>query len=239
MAGRRASRAVRPGLLQAGRFADRRQGQVPDLPGGHHRQPAQDHRVGAEEGGAGRPYLVRLRLGPRQDRGDLRRLCRLAAGRGAAALDLCRWRHRAVAAVAHGEVQRRGAALRLALRRDPHAFAQAHPHARGPEGPQAPDVGRLGRDRQQPRRLDGHPAGRRGLSGARARRRRRHRMGDARHQYRAGLPQGRQVHHPARRSPAGRGAGMHLRQGAVGRLRCHHQEADRSGRQALHASNRG
>ena len=71
-------------------------------------------------------------------------------------------------------------------------------------------------------RLDRHPAGRRGLSGARARRRRRHRVGHPRHQYRARIPQGRQVHHPARRAPARRGAGMHLRQGAVGRLRCQH-----------------
>ena len=55
VARRRASRAVRARLLQAGRRADRRQGQVPDLPGRHHRQPAEDHGVGAEEGGAGRP----------------------------------------------------------------------------------------------------------------------------------------------------------------------------------------
>ena len=72
------------------------------------------------------------------------------------------------------------------------------------------------------RRLHRHPAGRRGLSGARARRRRRHRVGHARHQHRARLPQGRQVHHPARRASAGRGARMRLRQGAVGRLRCQH-----------------
>jgi hypothetical protein len=109
VAGRRASRAIRPGLFQAGRFDHRRQGQVPGLPRRHNRQPAQDYRVGAEEGGAGWPFLARLRLGSRQDRGDLRRLCRVAAGRGAAALDLCRRRHGAVAAVAHGEVQRRGA----------------------------------------------------------------------------------------------------------------------------------
>ena len=93
------------------------------------------------------------------------------------------------------------------------------PHARGSEGPQAAYLGRLGRDRQQPGRLHRHPAGRRGLSRARARCRRRHRVGHPRHQHRSRFPQGCQVHHPARRAPARRRARMRLRQGAVGRVR--------------------
>ena len=105
LARRPAPRALRARLLQAGRRVDRRQGQIPDLPGRHHRQPAEDHGIGAEEGGAGRPLLARLRLGHRQGRGDFRRLRRLAARRGAAALGLCRRRHRAVARVAPGEIR--------------------------------------------------------------------------------------------------------------------------------------
>ena len=54
-----------------------------------------------------------------------------------------------------------------------------------------------------------------------------------------GLPQGRQVHHPARRPSAGRGAGMHLRQGAVGRLRCHHARSRSKRRPSSPRSNRG
>ena len=47
---------------------------------------------------------------------DLRRLRRIAAGRGAAALDLRRRRHRSVAAMADGEVRGGRHSLRLALR---------------------------------------------------------------------------------------------------------------------------
>ena len=112
---------------------------------------------------------------------------------------------------------------------------EAHPYPRGPQGPEAPHLGRLGRGCDHARRLDRHPAWCRGLSGARARRRRRDRMGDPGHQSRPRLPQGRQVHHPARRAPARRRARVRVRQGAVGQLRRHHQDPDRGGCQAVDA----
>ena len=161
--------------------------------------------------------LARLRLGHRQGRGDLRRLRRIAAGRGAPALGLRRRRHRPVARVAPGEV-RRGRHSRAAPTRTRSTCIRRKPirTIEDLKGLKLQHLGCLGRGCNQPRRLDRHPAGRRGLSRARARRRRRHRMGDARHQHRARLPQGRQVHHPARRASAGRRARVRLRQERCG-----------------------